>query len=403
MNFITRRIALFLSLCNISAAAINLLAIIFYSWFFGLKEIGILATVTSISAMLMPLVNFRLDLAFQRLPAEDRPGLVALILVWGAAVGFVFAVIGLFASFILGWLSPLIMVAIPMHLMLSSANSAIWAQKVCDRQLSHVAVLQIVRALLAAGLPFILATQMDGGGALIYGQIVAQLTFLLFLPQVSHFKLDRLRANLFWIRSMASDLILENTLPLLVNSTSLHVNPVLAAAIFGPEAAAIIWMIFRLFLNPASMIADPVRRDFYANYTDGYNINRDVRRPILIYKGVTFGLGISFLIVGGVASHYLNLPSAVAQFGEQSLIFGLGSVWAGAILFNAPSTGLIPVLRMAKLQTVVEMIGFIVRIGSLLLGLLNIPLEICLSIFLGLTIVVNLIFGAIIDWEIWRK
>ena len=403
MNFFSRRLALSLSLCNIASAGINFLAILFYSWFFGLADIGLLAIVTSVSSLFLPLITFRLDLAFHRLPEEDRQGLAALIVVWGAGVATVVAVIGLGAYLLLGWQSLLVVTAIPLHLMFSSANSAIWAQKVCDRRLSDVAVLQIVRSLLAAGLPFALATQIEGASALIYGQIFAQLTFLLFLPARKHFRLDRLQTRLIWTRTEARDLVVDNTLPLLVNSASLHLNPVLAATIFGPEAAAVLWMIFRLFLTPASLIADPVRRDFYANFTDGRIINRDVRRSLLLHKGVVLGLGI--LVFSGlwIASQFLDFSAQLNMLGNYPLIAALGVVWAGAILFNAPSSGLIPVLRMARIQTVFEAFGFIVRIGSLLLGLLGLPLETCLVLFLASTIGINLALGALIDWNIWRK
>lgn len=403
MKFFSRRIALALTLCNVLSAGISFVSTVFYSRFFSLNDIGGLATVTSVSAMALPLIVFRLDLAFQRLSYEERPGLTALILVWGGGVAVVLALAGLAAHFLLGWQSLLAVIAIPIHLMFTSANNAVWAQKVCDRRLKDVAILQILRAVFAGGLPFALIFWMRGENALVCGQIIGQLTFLLFLPKLQNFRFDRLSSRLFWVRSEAPDLILDNTVPILVNTASLNLNPILAASIFGPEAAAVIWLIFRLFLMPASIIADPVRRDFYVNFTDGRLINADVRRPILIYKSVVLASMVLFAFAVVGISQFYDISTHLGELEAHSLIVVLGVCWAGAILFNAPSTGLIPVLQMARLQSAVEVLGFVVRIGALCLGFLGLSMVSSLELFLALTVLINLFFGIAIDWTLWRR
>lgn len=404
MIFFSGRLGLSLAICNIVSAGISFLSIIFYSWYFSLANIGNLATVTSASMLLLPLITFRLDLAFQRLPKEDRPSLSALILSWAMAVAVAVAVAGIIVHRFFGWQSFFVTAAIPVYLLFSAANSVIWAQKVCDRNLRDVAVLQIVRSLLAAVFPFALSTHSDGATALISGQILAQLTFILFLPPIENFRLDRMKARFNWVVTEARDLVVDNTLPLLINSASLNLNPVLAAMVFGPEAAAVVWLIFRLFLTPASMISDPVRRDFYANFTDGRVLNRDPRRAIFIYKISVIALAI--VVLAGVQSAMYFSHSFVQRLGtigSHPLIVTLGLSWALAVLFNAPSTGLVPVLRLARIQTGVETIGLIGRVGSLLTGLLGLPMTTCLYLFLGITIGVNLTFGVLIDWHICRR
>lgn len=400
MGFFARRLSLSLSLCNIGAAGINFLSILFYSQAFGLVEIGALATVTSMTALLMPLMTFRLDLAFQRLPEGERPSLAAVMLVWILGASVLAAILGSVVHLVTGWQDMLVVAAIPLHLGLSAASQALWAQNVCDRQLGRVAVLQVVRALLAAALPFALVTVMGGAEALILGQLLAQLVLILFLPALRHFQPAALRRRLAWARSDARDLVFDNTWPLLINSASLHLNPILAASIFGTEAAAIIWMVIRIFLTPASMIADPIRRDYYTSYTDGRQIVQDVRRAILRHK-IIVGLGTVFLVGGiAVAADQLDL---LGELGRYPLVTALGLVWAGAILFNAPSTGLIPVLGMARIQTGIEALGFAARIGSLTLGLAGVGMTDCLAAFLAFTIAINLGFGTLIDLRIWQQ
>lgn len=402
MRFFSRRLSLSLSLCNIAAAGINFLSILFYSQFFGLTEIGILATITSITALVMPLMTFRLDLAFQRLIPADRPSLTAAILTWIVAASAFVALLLCGVHLVFEWQGALIVLAIPLHLGLSAASQALWAQNVCDRRLGRVAMLQVARALLASILPFALVAAMDGAKALILGNLLAQLFLFLFLPAPRHFRLDTLRTRFVWVNDEARDLVVSNTLPLLINSASLHLNPVIAAVVFGPEAAAIIWMVIRIFLTPASMIADPIRRDYYASYTDGRKIVFDVWRPILRYKIFVFAAAMPLVAAAAYLATQTDLLGFLGELGRYPRVAVLGLIWACAILLNAPSTGLIPILKMALIQSAVETLGFFARIGSLMLGLAGVTMADCLMVFMILTITINFSFGIVIDLRLRR-
>ncbi|WP_172269487.1 hypothetical protein [Caulobacter sp. RHG1] len=387
------RLGFNLALSNVLSAGVTFAGTMVLAAIFGVAEMGALGVVVSATMILSPLVQFRLDLAFERFGHHLHRGLVATVHCWAALVAGVGALLGLllvaFAQ------TPVSIVGFTaLNLFLANCSNITWAEKVGRRDTRAVFTLQFVRAIVGVAAPITLHTFLEARLALLLGLCLSNCIFLFFLPKISFYGLKRIRVVFRALSGRGRDLLWDNTFPVMVNMASVYIAPIVVSSVFGLKEAGVIYLIFRLVLTPAQLLADPIRRSTYASIPTESNLTADKLRGLRRFSVGFLAAGlVGFVLAGLVRQRFLEFFPAYA---DTYFLLAGAAVWGGLVIGNAPLTGLVPVLRIAKMQSIVELAGLAWRLGSLSLGLLGASFQFCLAIFIAGTIVLNLGWGALI-------
>lgn len=387
------RLGFNLALSNVLSAGVMFAGTMLLAAVFGVAEMGALGVVVSATMILSPLVQFRLDLAFERFAPHFHRSLVAAVHFWAALISCAGAVLGL--VLVAYAHTPLSIVGFTAaNVFLANCTNITWAEKVGRRDIRAVFTLQLARALVGIAAPIALHVFLEARLALLLGLCLSNSIFLLFLPPIRYYDFKRMRVVLRELSIRGRDLLWDNTFPIMVNMVSVYVAPIVVSSVFGLKEAGVVYLIFRLVLTPAQLLADPIRRSTYALIPTEANITVGKLKGIRQFSLGFLAAGLLGFAVAALLKH--QVLEILPAYAETYFLLAGAAVWGGLVIGNAPLTGLVPVLRIAKMQSVVEVTGLAWRLGALGLGLIGATFQFCLTTFIMGTIVLNLGWGALI-------